>query len=489
MRKIWKNIQKLRFKITSHIKTIGQNLFHRAEKRPLTSFFSLIGLLILLIVVGNFLRKPPQEKSAEAVEPKVVTFYSIGKAPKLELSASIDKSGALKMTAQMGGFVQNITKWEGETVKKGEQLIWLSTNAQGGNASSVGRQIAQQNYNFVANNFDVQNELIHKRREIAEKADVQSDELRDITDKSLGDTRNLISLNEQIVSSLDTQITQLESANVGGANDTALLQARQAKSGVLSGLSALRSALRNSEFQVSGDKAPAQISNLTRELTLKQLELEEKSLQLNREVSRLNLQIAQITEALMYPAAPCSGIIERIYIHKGVSVTPGTLLASLKCDSNWTSAMVTVPGEIARNVSRIEKSTTKIGDIVIQMTPRYISQEPTEGNLHTILFDIPEEYSAKLSNNSSLSIKIPVGAVQTVSSVPFVPLDAVYQTQSEAYLYVAKPAENNQFVVETRTINLGQVFGEYVEVTNGLGEADQVIVDRTVLEGDRVVTE
>lgn len=473
-------------RILSQIRTratlLGRRLSQTIDRRPLGSFFGLLGILLLLIIVGNILRQPPKTEEAEAVTPKQVEIYGIGKAPKIALNAKIEKSGVIALNAQSPGFVQTILKFEGEQVYKGTQLLWLSTNAQGGTIQSVSRQIAQQSYDFTVSNFDAQVEMIHKRREIAEKMDDNADDLREITDKSLGDTRNLISLNEQILSTLDLQLEAL-----GGSSSTssAVLQVQQARSGVLSALSGLRSGLRSAEFQASDDEPGADASDLQKDVAIKGLDLEEKSLTLNKELARLNLIISQITESLMYPAAPCNGVVERVYVKPGEAVGPGTPIASIKCDKNATTAIVAVSSAIAKSVSRIEKSTASIGSEMITLTPRYITQEPTEGSLHAIIFDIPEEQATKLSDGASLTINVPVGAAKTTSIVPFVPLDAVYQTNTDAYLYVAT-TEGEKMVAHSKPITLGSVMGSFVEVTDGLTEADQVIVDRNVLEGDVV---
>lgn len=480
--KIFRQITSVFATLKNTSKHIYKKSIAQIDKRPLRSFFGLLTIIILLIVIGNFLRQPSKQADKVETPAKVVEVYSIGAAPRISLAAKIEKSGALKLTSQSPGFVQTINHWEGEYITRGTQLFWLSTNAIGGTIPSVSRQIAQQNYNFLLSTYDIQVETIKKQREIAEKAETQSDELRAITDASIGDTRNLISLNEQILGGLDTQLAGLSSLP---ASDSAVLQVQQARSGVLAALNGLRSGLRNAEFQASNDSEPAKLAQLQKDIALKGLELQEKSLALNKEISRLNVAMAQIGESLMYPVTPCNGVIERIYVNVGQSVVPGTLLVSIKCDKNWTSAVAALSGSLARNISKIEKSTAIIKGKTIELTSRYITQEPIEGNLHGIIFDVDESYAHELSDGDSIIISVPVGVAQTTSIVPYVPLDAVYQTETDAYMYVAV-AEGEKQVAKSRAVTLGTVYGSYVEVKSGLEEADIVIVNRNILEGDTV---
>jgi hypothetical protein len=57
----------------------------------------------------------------------------------------------------------------------------------------------------------------------------------------------------------------------------------------------------------------------------------------------------------------------------------------------------------------------------------------------------------------------------------------VYQTQDTSFVLVA---QNNKAV--TKTIQVGEVFGDYVEVQSGLKRGDQVILNRNVIADDTV---
>jgi multidrug efflux pump subunit AcrA (membrane-fusion protein) len=48
---------------------------------------------------------------------------------------------------------------------------------------------------------------------------------------------------------------------------------------------------------------------------------------------------------------------------------------------------------------------------------------------------------------------------------------------------------NNKGVAKSRELTLGPVYGQFVQVETGLGAGDRVIVNRNVIEGDKVVEE
>jgi multidrug efflux pump subunit AcrA (membrane-fusion protein) len=67
---------------------------------------------------------------------------------------------------------------------------------------------------------------------------------------------------------------------------------------------------------------------------------------------------------------------------------------------------------------------------------------------------------------------------------PFVPLDAVYQTEDTASVFVELGGS-----VKEKKITLGQIYGDFIQVESGLLKGDQVILNRNVVSGDKVIVE
>lgn len=472
----------------SRLSSVYQRLLRLIDRFPLVSFFMALGVLFGFIGIAHFLQRTEPTQQGEVVEAKTVDTFTFGESPKLTVSARIEKSGVISIYAQTPGIVQKIQVVEGKKVSVGQTLISLSTNYQGGNAASLTRQIAQKNFNFSQENFDLQKELINRQKELASQGNLQAAEMRELSRQSLGDTRSLISQNEEILSVLDTQIRFLESNNVNGSNDAALASARQGRLAASSGLSSLRSALRTVEYQSDDAKTPAKLSDSSKEVSLKQLELQEKSLVLTKELSGLNLKLARVSEALMYPATPCAGIVERIYVKVGQSVAPGTLLATIKADRGENSAVVLVPASIAKQVSSSEVTDFMIGTQKVSLYPRFISTEATDGSLYSLLYSIPATYSASLTNATSIAAKIPLGASNILTQELSIPLDAVYQTQEKAYVYILNK-DGEKLTAKTVEVSLGDVSGRFVQVLSGLSSTDTIILSRTVQDGDLVKTQ
>jgi multidrug efflux pump subunit AcrA (membrane-fusion protein) len=449
--------------------------------RPFLSFFSALSLIFLLIVAGNVLANLNKKEVKRPIVTKAVAVYKIGEHPSVTLQARIEKKGVVQIVAQTAGVVQKVHKTEGETVGKGTLLFSLSSNYNGGNAASVQRQIAATQYKNVKDTFDTQKELIAKQREVADKTAENTDDMRDIARRSLDDTRGLLGQNETILNSLNANLENLQNTNVAGANDAIILQTQQLVSQSQAGVNQLRASIRQLELQADTDDPAVQLQGLQKDIALKQLEVQEKALTLNKEISRLQVHFASIGESLMFPVSPVAGTVERVFVSAGDTVTPGTPLAVISGTDNTISATVQVPRTLALTASRADPSTLHLGSETIKIVPYYVSANATEGSLHTMFYAIEPLYAEKVANNEYISIDVPVGLLQQETTTPYVPIDSVYQSQTEAYVYVVEGKK-----AAARKIILGDVYGSYVAVTQGLKPADQVITTRTVVAGDTV---
>jgi len=451
------------------------------QNRPLISFGAALLVLLAVIIVGSILRKPESDVAAVEKAPTPVEVFQIGATPQVQVQAQVEKSGVITIIAQSAGVVQKLNVAEGDVVKRGTSLVNLSTNYQGATLPSVSRQIAQKSYQFSVDNYQAQLDSINNRRELSNKVETQAADLRSIGEKSLSDTRTLISQQEEIYSYLDSTVKSLENS---GADAGSIATARQSRAGVLSALSALRSALRSTEYQTSNDKIPADLGRLQRDLTLKQLNLEEKSLNLSKEISGLNLRLSQIAESLLYPASPCPGIVERVYVQVGQSVSPGTIIATITADANVADVIALVPQQVAREISTLQPAQIKAGSQDWEVYPRYVSTEPTNGNLYSVFFTLPTALSELVAQGEFVSVTLALSAPE-LKVDHYVPVDAVFQTESGAYVYVVDTSDGRPKAI-TKEVKLSSVLGKYVTVLSGLADDDQIITTRNVGQGDTV---
>jgi len=473
-------------KLVNRLKTWLKNLYIRIastfRKRPLISFCATLCILLIFIIIANILGTPRSQNISQP-SPITVSVYRIGAAPKVSLPAKIEKAGVIKIIAQTAGIAQSIPVTEGISVKKGTTLINLSTNYQGGDIAGIQVQIAQAQYNNTIDTFSTQQDLIEKQRKAAEQSSQNTENLRQIALLSQNDTQVLVNNNGDVLNTITQNLTNYIATDSGGINDQLIFQTKQLANQLQAGQNQLVNALRQSQYQTNTANPPTILNDLQKDITLRQIDIQEKALNLGKEISTLQLHLALLSESLMHPASPVNGRVERIYVSVGQAVNPGEPLAVISAENTSldVTAVVSVPNQVAHALSRIESSILHIGNKEFSTTPRYVSQEATNGNLYTVLYSIPQEYQSALTNAGFITVDIPVGVPDTGKTIPFVPLDSIYQTQDTAYVYVAKNGK-----VESKEVTLGTVYGRFVEITSGLTSGDQVILERNVVAGDRV---
>lgn len=450
------------------------------QKKPFTSFFAVLGLFLILMVIGNLLFSPKAALTDDKKAAKKVNVYKLGSAPTLTYEGRVEKSGVVKVVAQMPGVVSAINVYEGQEVGKGRVLISLATNYQGGNVLSISRQIAQTQYQNSKDTFDTQKDIIAKQRENADKNKENADALRQISVQSATDTQALFDLNRTVADSIAQNIKNLESTNVGGINDAAILQSKQILSQYQSAMNQTNSAFRNLQVQTSDTSNT--IGNNSYDIALKQLDIQQKALETNLQVSKLSYNIALVNEASMYPASPFAGTVDKVFVKVGENVTSGKELVSISGFDQHTEVVVNVPENVAKNISAFEPSILTIGNKEISMMPTYVSKDATNGVLYSVIYQLDDSFSANLTNLSFVKVKLAIGVADTTNIDPYIPLDSVVQTQEESYVYIV----DDKNLARVKKIKLGQIQGRYVEVLEGLPNDAQIILDRNVIEGDRV---
>lgn len=459
--------QQVKTRISLMLKPQYQRLSRFVKIRPLTSFFAALGLLFIVLIIGNVLQHKPAEKKVEQVV-KPVSVFSVGDTPKATFQAKIEKAGVITLVSQTGGVIQGVFVTEGQQVSSGQQLFSLSSTYQGGNAPSVQRQIAQAQYQNVLDTFDQQKETIQKQRDIANKTDENADKLREISRDSLDETNALIDANQSVIDSLKQNSSSTSS-------DEHINQ-------VQAGLNQLRQAARSIDYSSSDDNAPAKLSDLQKDLTLKQLGIQEKGLDLQKEVSRLQLQLATIGEQTMSPASPFAGTVERVHVSIGQSVAPGTVLATIAAKDIATTAVLAVPGDVSKIILTGEPSELIVGGKPVAITARHVATQATTGQLYEVVYDVPVQYQSMLTAGEYVSIDVPIAPADMVASLdPFIPVDSVYQSQENAFVLVVKNGK-----AEMKEVQLGNVYGSYVEALHGISSGDHVILDRNVVAGEKV---
>lgn len=458
---------------------LRRNLQKKFEAKPLVFFYSALAALVLLIILGNIIRKPAPDAKETAKIPQKVEVYSLGESPRVTVTGEIEKSGVVKIVALTPGVVSQINYREGAQVSKGAVLMRLASNYHGGNAMSAQRQLAAVQYQQVLDTYNDQKDIIAKQKESAEKMDTQSSELRKITQDSLSQTEDLIDLNRSIISKLDSNLDVLEADPVTNAD--LILATKQIKSQFLGAQSQTQSALRQAQYQSDDENEPAELSQLQKDITIKQLDLQSKMLDVQKEVSRLQLSLARISEGMTTPAAPFTGVVQRVFVKVGEVVNPGTPLAIVSQTHDDPITIVAyVSRDIAQKISTTVPANITIRDEKISLMPHFVSSDAVDTGLYAVYFALPDSFISKVTDKDHAQVSLALTSENTLTTTPYIPIDAVHQTATSAFVFIEQDGK-----ATAKEVKLGTVFGSLVEVT-GLSGQERIILNRDVTEGTDV---
>jgi multidrug efflux pump subunit AcrA (membrane-fusion protein) len=451
------------------------------QKKPLTNFLLSLLIFILLIALSAQLQTVSDISESRENEAREVVLFEIGANPRVNVQARIEKTGVVTVSALSSGVVKKVNFREGEKILAGQTIIKLSTNYQGGNASFVQRKIAENQYKSIEDTFGLQKETIQKQKNLAIKNEENAEKLSDITGQSRGRTNEIIEINKTLLGLVNDDIEELNKNPDAEIEMISALQAQKAQ--LLAGLGQAENALRNADLMSDTDRPPAELAKIQKDLALQQLDIQEKMLVLNKEAAELQLELAGVIEATMYPSSPFSGIVERIFVDEGDLVSPGTQLAIISQDSkNQTGSLIAyVQKDLAENVSMTVPSVIKLFSKSYKVFPFFISTEAVLGNSYAVYYPIPEVLSDEVTDEGYVEIELSIGRVDVNNAEFFVPVDSIYQTSDTSFLFVEEKGE-----AKGKQIELGEIYGGFVEVKKGLARKDKVILSRNVVDGDKV---
>jgi len=216
-------------------------------------------------------------------------------------------------------------------------------------------------------------------------------------------------------------------------------------------------------------------------ISRKQITIQKRNLELARDVRNLNLKKSQIANALHYPSSPTDGRIEKIHINKGDRVQVGEPLISFVSDYEAGTIEVLLSLNLAKMISVEKPSLLYINGQSVPVNPVYISKEATNNQQYSVLYEIPSDYLGDVANQGFVKLEVPLENGIEKSFSPMIPIDAVQLTQDKAYVFLFVNG-----AAESREVELGNVYGQFVQVLEGLSVSDEIILNRNVFEGDNV---
>ena len=436
----------------------------------------LIGFLLILLV--RFTQKPETSESVAEVTPRNVEVFVVGENLAREsFPGIIENRTTLTLVAQSAGPVKNIHVKEGEKINKGQTLVQQSTSYSGGNVSAVQTQSAAKSAQIAKTAWEGTKQTVDLQRKQADLNSENADELRKIAEKSISDTRTAIDTAENSAEILEDQIE----AELAGTADPTVLQGLYGQLfSFQSSLASLRSNVRNLEYTSDTDSASHQLNQVAKDLVYKSTQLQVETSQLQYELARLQLQASRIQESLTRVQSPQSGTVERILIKEGQYVSPGTPVAIISGSKEYV-VEIALPGEVATLIDTLQPALLQVGDEWHPQPINAVSSVPTQNKLFEVLISLGEFQAPGISEGDTVEVKLPLLQAHSVEIANLIPLDSVFITSQESYIFL----EVDQHAMK-KPVELGGIHGNWIEVTSELFQGDKVILNRRIIDDEPV---
>jgi len=227
--------------------------------------------------------------------------------------------------------------------------------------------------------------------------------------------------------------------------------------------------LRKQEVQLDYFK---DIYNRQKNLWDQKIGTEVQLIKAKNDVDNVERQIASIKEQLDYSSvfAEVSGIVETVNVHPGEFFSPTTTISIVNPDD--LKAVVEVPENYLSSVKKGTPVLIEVPDLNkrFNSTISLVSQL-INNNSRAFTAEAKIAAESDLKPNLVALVKIQDYAA---TNVIVVPMTALQTDESGKYVYVVAK-ENGKLISKKRNVTVGSVYGEKIEIRQGLAAGDQLV--------------
>jgi multidrug efflux pump subunit AcrA (membrane-fusion protein) len=215
-----------------------------------------------------------------------------------------------------------------------------------------------------------------------------------------------------------------------------------------------------------------------------QFDMTDRAQQLSLDSAESNYFTAQIAASLMAPAAPLTGVVEKITVTPGQVVAAGQVIATIRAKNPSTVQLKLSVGEsIISSLDPLGTNYLEYQNQLYPVTLLYLPTVPTSGNSYDLIFTLDEAIAQTLPHGVYLPFKL---ALKHQANNLLVPLNAIHQTQTGNYAYTLTYDDTLTPIAHQKTLTLGQVIGDFVTVLSGIEATESIILDNQLLDGQTV---
>lgn len=430
----------------------------------------VLGMFLATLGLAMVAKKPAAETSATTSEPLLVETMQIGSSSaRIRLSGTVKNLQSVTLVAQSPGPVKSVKVRDGQTVSAGTIIMAQESAYGAGSAAFNGYTLAQKQAELAEVSLRATEQSVATTRAVAQTNRDNTEELRKISASTVDGAKAVVGNTRSIIAVIQAELD----AETDPAAQHAI---RQQLVGYQSSLLQAETTLRNLEYSTNKEKAPTELADLALRQVQEGTELQLQTARLQKEIADLGVRSAAISVAASQVRAPFAGRVERVFVHPGEYLNPGTPVAKMVGAEKLT-LLFTASGEIASRLQAGNMLTiqTPQGEVLVPITT--VTQTPTAGKQYEIIARIDSEFHTTFREGQSVDAQVWIAQPATQVGT-LIPLDAVFVTNTTRSVLVL-----NNGTAEHREVRTGIVLGDAIEILDGLQDGDRVILDRRVVSG------
>lgn len=216
------------------------------------------------------------------------------------------------------------------------------------------------------------------------------------------------------------------------------------------------------------------------DLAKEQRKLQLERLKLSRETARIDLALAERSDAAEKPKALSRGTIEHIAVRPGDLVSAGTVLMTLHAATTGSTLEAAFPKKLADTLMEAGIAELTASGEVHTLSQGYRAKSETAAGLVMVTYPLSDAVSDSLAQHDYVTVSVPL--VAGTSAGYLVPIDAIRSASEETSVIVM----DTDHLTHSQTVTLGETVGASVVVKNGLAQGDLVVLDPSVLPGEKI---
>lgn len=237
-----------------------------------------------------------------------------------------------------------------------------------------------------------------------------------------------------------------------------LIGTRSSIDAALSGLSAAKEGVKRAQISASGGQVSASGAQL--------------------KIAAGSLQAAQASYQKTIVRTPIRGVVNALYLKTGSYIAPGQPAAIVA--NNGGLQIKTFVNEVDSASLNVGDTVTVEGDASGVITAKAAALDPSNGKVAVV---IGVNQDSSLTNGSTVKVTFSQLSTKTQSDKIVIPLSALKITSEGSFVFIV---ENS--TLKAVPVTKGQLYGDTVEITEGISKDTRIVTDARGLKDGQKVT-